>query len=90
MSVDFPCFILVTENQDFCSRNLSNSNSPGLVTRNDPAYVNIPTDSRQPPAPIDPSSEYMFLSFVLHSIIFLSHSLKVVLHLIRPGLEGQK
>lgn len=44
------------------SRNLTQSSSPGLVTRNDPVYANLPADSRQPPAPIDPSSKRFFFA----------------------------
>ena len=40
------------------SRNLTVTDSPGLTEPRDPAYAAIPLDSRQPPAPIDPSSEF--------------------------------
>jgi inorganic pyrophosphatase len=42
---------------DISIKNLSVQNSPGFVSRNDPAYTSVPADSRKPPAPIDPSSE---------------------------------
>jgi len=72
------------------SRNLTQSSSPGLVTRNDPVYANLPADSRQPPAPIDPSSKRFFLPFALIAITPFPRSLEVVLHLIRPGLEEEQ
>ncbi|RIA95027.1 inorganic diphosphatase [Glomus cerebriforme] len=40
--------------------NLSVEGSPGQITVNDPLYKNIPHDSRQPPAPIDPSIDKWF------------------------------
>lgn len=54
-----------TPTYDLSIRNLLNPNSPGFVTRNDPSYTNIPADSRQPPAPIDPSiSKWFYISSV--------------------------
>ncbi|KAG1828068.1 inorganic pyrophosphatase [Suillus variegatus] len=54
-----------TPTYDLSVRNLTNPNSPGLVTRNDPTYANIPPDSRQPPALIDPSiSKWFYISSV--------------------------
>ncbi|KAG0707447.1 inorganic pyrophosphatase [Suillus ampliporus] len=54
-----------TPTYDLSIRNLTNPNSPGLVTRSDPTYANLPADSRQPPAPIDPSiSKWFYISSV--------------------------
>lgn len=40
------------------SQNLTIENSLGFVRPNDPVYASLPPDSRKPPAPIDPSSEF--------------------------------
>ncbi|KAG1864713.1 inorganic pyrophosphatase [Suillus subalutaceus] len=54
-----------TPTYEISVRNLSNSSSPSFVTRGDPTYANLPTDSRQPPAPIDPSiSKWFYISSV--------------------------
>ncbi|KAG1783545.1 inorganic pyrophosphatase [Suillus placidus] len=54
-----------TPTYEIAIRNLSNSTSPGFVTRSDVTYANLPTDSRQPPAPIDPSiSKWFYISSV--------------------------
>ncbi|KAG1754905.1 inorganic pyrophosphatase [Suillus paluster] len=54
-----------TPTYDISIRTLTNPNSPSSVTRSDPSYVNIPADSRQPPAPIDPSiSKWFYISSV--------------------------
>ena len=39
------------------SRNVTNINSPGFVRRDDPVYINLPVDSRKPPAAIDASGK---------------------------------
>ncbi|KAG7099639.1 Inorganic pyrophosphatase [Marasmius oreades] len=45
------------------TRNITISNSPGFVRRDDPSYTNIPPDSRKAPAPIDPSvSKWFYIS----------------------------
>jgi inorganic pyrophosphatase len=50
-----------TGSHSFRSRNITIKNSPGFVRRDDPSYTNIPTDSRKPAGPIDPSGkEYAF------------------------------
>lgn len=46
------------------SRNLTVPTTPGYTDPHDPAYAAIPLDSRQPPAPIDPSSEFDATSVV--------------------------
>jgi hypothetical protein len=39
------------------SANVTQPNSPGYVSKEDPLHANIPRDSRKSPAPIDPSSK---------------------------------
>ena len=39
------------------SVNTTVKGSKGLITTSDQAYTSLPADSRQPAAPIDPSSE---------------------------------
>jgi len=52
-----------TPSYDLSIANLTVENSPGRVSKNDPVYVNLPQDSRQPPAPIDPSiSKWFYIS----------------------------
>jgi hypothetical protein len=51
--------LCVSDNADY-SQNVTVENSPGFVRPNDPAYANLPPDSRKPPAPIDPSSKLLF------------------------------
>ncbi|KAG5650742.1 hypothetical protein H0H81_011186 [Sphagnurus paluster] len=52
-----------TKDYDIAIRNITIQNSPGFVQRNDPVYTGIPTDSRKPPAPIDPSiSKWFYIS----------------------------
>jgi len=44
-------------------RNITIQNSPGFVSRNDPAYTGLPADSRKPPGPVDPSiSKWFYIS----------------------------
>lgn len=71
---------------ELCSRNITIQNSPGFVSRNDPAYTNLPIDSRKPPAPIDPSSMCSISPFPVQSTHHRS-SLQVVLHFVCPGLN---
>ncbi|KAF8333045.1 inorganic pyrophosphatase [Cantharellus anzutake] len=47
-----------TPSYEISIANVTVENSLGRVTRNDPNYVELPPDSRKPPAPIDPSSEF--------------------------------
>jgi len=43
--------------------NVNVQDSPGLIKHNDPDYARIPTDSRKPPAPVDPSiSKWFYIS----------------------------
>ena len=41
------------------SRNVAVEGSVGFVKTSDPSYTSLPADSRKPPAPIDPSSEFL-------------------------------
>ena len=41
------------------SRNVTVEGSVGFVKTSDPSYTSLPADSRKPPAPIDPSSEFL-------------------------------
>ncbi|PFH49817.1 hypothetical protein AMATHDRAFT_146758 [Amanita thiersii Skay4041] len=49
-----------TPTYDISIRNITISNSPGFVRRDDPSYTSLPPDSRKPPAPIDPSVSKWF------------------------------
>jgi inorganic pyrophosphatase len=49
-----------TNTYEISIRNITISNSPGFVRRDDPAYTSLPPDSRKPPAPIDPSVSKWF------------------------------
>ncbi|OBZ79771.1 Inorganic pyrophosphatase [Grifola frondosa] len=52
-----------TPNYDISIRNISVQNSPGYVSKNDPAYTSLPPDSRKAPAPVDPSiSKWFYIS----------------------------
>lgn len=52
-----------TPSYDLSIRNITIQNSPGFVSRNDPAYTSLPADSRKPAAPIDPSiSKWFYIS----------------------------
>ncbi|TDL28054.1 inorganic diphosphatase [Rickenella mellea] len=52
-----------TPSYDISILNITAENSPGFVRRNDPVYTSIPSDSREPPAPIDPSiSKWFYIS----------------------------
>jgi len=53
------------------SRNITISNSPGFVRRDDPSYTSLPPDSRKPPAPVDPSSELSFFEFSFIDLVIL-------------------
>ncbi|EGN93113.1 hypothetical protein SERLA73DRAFT_145953 [Serpula lacrymans var. lacrymans S7.3] len=54
-----------TPSYDLSIRNITTQGSPGFVSRNDPSYVNVPQDSRKPPAPIEPSvSKWFYISSV--------------------------
>jgi hypothetical protein len=46
---------------DLDSANSTVKNSKEYITSSDAAYASLPADSRKPPAPIDPSSEYTFV-----------------------------
>ena len=48
--------IILTDSLHF-SANVTLPRSLGYVTKDDPAYANLPHDSRMPPAPIEPSGE---------------------------------
>ncbi|KAF7436494.1 Inorganic pyrophosphatase [Pleurotus ostreatus] len=48
---------------DLSIRNITISNSPGFVRRDDPSYTSVPAGQRLPPAPIDPSiSKWFYIS----------------------------
>lgn len=48
---------------DLSTSNITISNSPGFVRRDDTLYTGLPLDSRKPPAPIDPSvSKWFYIS----------------------------
>ncbi|KZO96433.1 pyrophosphatase-domain-containing protein [Calocera viscosa TUFC12733] len=47
-----------TPSYEISITNTTIENSPGFVRKSDPVYTGLPTDSRKPPAPIDPSSAY--------------------------------
>ncbi|GJJ13794.1 hypothetical protein Clacol_008051 [Clathrus columnatus] len=49
-----------TANYEISITNLTIENSPGLVQKIDPEYINLTPDSRQPPAPINPSIDKSF------------------------------
>ncbi|GBB93576.1 hypothetical protein RclHR1_00220010 [Rhizophagus clarus] len=49
-----------TDKYDISITNLTVEGSPGQITVNDPIFKSIPHDSRQPPAPIDPSIDKWF------------------------------
>jgi len=49
-----------TDKYDISITNLTVEGSPGKIAVNDPLFKTIPHDSRQPPAPIDPSSKNFF------------------------------
>lgn len=52
-----------TPSYDLSIRNITISNSPGFVRRDDPSYTSLPPDSRKPPAPVDPSiSKWFYIS----------------------------
>lgn len=71
------------------SANVTIGNSGGLVQRNDPAYINIPLDSRRPPAPIEPSGTYLALIYLQLFASFIFNSFQMVLYLICASLECQ-
>ncbi|KAI5897995.1 inorganic pyrophosphatase [Schizophyllum commune H4-8] len=49
--------------KDISIKNITISNSPGFISRDDPEYTSLPSDSRKPPAPIDPSvSKWFYIS----------------------------
>ena len=70
----------------FCpdSRNVTIQNTPGFLRRDDPSYTSLPPDSRQHPAPVDPSSKILSTSMPALANV---RSLQVVLHLFGSGLE---
>ncbi|KAI0785501.1 inorganic pyrophosphatase [Irpex lacteus] len=49
-----------TASYDLSITNTTIPDSPGYVTKNDPAYQSIPPDSRKPPAPIEPAISKWF------------------------------
>ncbi|TFL03579.1 inorganic diphosphatase [Pterulicium gracile] len=49
-----------TANYNLSISNITIQNSPGFLNRSDPSYTSVPADSRQPPAPIDPSISKWF------------------------------
>lgn len=53
-------FLYISRLSNILSRNITVPNSPGHVSKNDPVYTSLPPDSRKPPAPIEPASEYSF------------------------------
>ncbi|KAL1740317.1 inorganic pyrophosphatase, partial [Schizophyllum fasciatum] len=49
--------------KDISIKNITISNSPGFISRDDPEYTALPADSRKPPAQIDPSvSKWFYIS----------------------------
>lgn len=50
-------FLVALLNLFMISANVTQENSPGFVRLNDPAYLSLPAERREPSAPIDPSSE---------------------------------
>ncbi|THH33407.1 hypothetical protein EUX98_g777 [Antrodiella citrinella] len=52
-----------TQSYDLSIRNVTIPNTPGYISRSDPAYASIPADSRKPPHPVDPSiSKWFYIS----------------------------
>ncbi|CAG8461169.1 23002_t:CDS:2 [Rhizophagus irregularis] len=57
-----------TDKYDNNITNLTVEGSPGQTTVNDPFFKTIPHDSRQPPAPIDPSSKIFTFNLLVVSM----------------------
>ncbi|KAL5535304.1 IPP1 [Sanghuangporus sanghuang] len=49
-----------TASYEISIANVTQENSPGLVRLNDPVYLSLPAERREPPAPIDPSINKWF------------------------------
>lgn len=57
-----------------CSVNTTLPDTPGYTTKNDQAYQSLPSDSRKPPAPIEPASTSLMPSSPLYTSSFTSNS----------------